>query len=97
VQALARTYTEAAVLTLVECLKDPRHAVSAAVALLDRGWGRPSQPIGGDEERGPIHYTFSWASAQPEADAPVIEGQEAPTDDRAHQPLTLAWTTPDSC
>jgi hypothetical protein len=97
VQALARTYTETAVLTLVRCLDDPRHAVSAAIALLDRGWGRPSQPIGGDEERGPINYSFSWAATPPEAGAPVIEAQEAATDDARSdaQPLTLTWQRDD--
>lgn len=43
---LARAYTEEAILTLAECLKDPdgRIRVAAANALLDRGWGKPVQP-----------------------------------------------------
>jgi len=28
--------------------------VSAAQALLDRGWGKPTQPIAGDDEADPI-------------------------------------------
>ncbi len=46
---LARQYTEKAILTLVEIMGDeaaPRAArVSAATALLDRGYGKPTQQI----------------------------------------------------
>jgi hypothetical protein len=45
VQALARQHTERAILTLVESLDDPKLKVQAAVALLDRGWGKPVQEI----------------------------------------------------
>jgi hypothetical protein len=48
VQTLARSYTEAAVRTLAEALHDPKLKVAAACALLDRGWGRPSQPLTGE-------------------------------------------------
>ena len=41
VQALAREHTHEAIATLVASLKDDRHKVAAAEALLDRGWGRP--------------------------------------------------------
>jgi hypothetical protein len=46
-QELAREQTEDAINTLVACLKDEdgRVRVSAAVALLDRGYGRPAQSI----------------------------------------------------
>jgi hypothetical protein len=45
VQELARAYTEQAVRALVEALADPRLRVQAAVAILDRAWGRPVQAI----------------------------------------------------
>lgn len=48
--AAARAHTEEAVRTLVESLRDPKLRVQAAVALLDRGWGRPPQTIQGDPE-----------------------------------------------
>ena len=32
--------------------------VRAAEALLDRGWGKPTQPVDGDGEGGPI--TITW-------------------------------------
>jgi hypothetical protein len=49
VQELARLHTEAAILTLVKCLDEPRERVPAAVALLDRGWGKPTQPLTGED------------------------------------------------
>jgi hypothetical protein len=45
VQELARAHTELAVRALVEALADPRLRVQAAVAILDRAWGRPVQAI----------------------------------------------------
>ena len=49
---LAREHTMAAVETLVEVMADkeaPQNArVSAAGAILDRGWGKPKQDIGLD-------------------------------------------------
>lgn len=43
VQALARTHTAEAIKTLVAAMKDPKTSVPAAVALLERGWGKPVQ------------------------------------------------------
>lgn len=49
VQALAKQQTELAVNTLVEIMTNERTngsaRVQAAVALLDRGWGRPKQSV----------------------------------------------------
>jgi hypothetical protein len=43
VKELARAHTTEAIQALVEALKDPRSKVPAAMALLDRGYGRPEQ------------------------------------------------------
>jgi hypothetical protein len=46
-KSLARGYTEAAVRTLggvAEAGESEAARVSAAIALLDRGWGKPNQP-----------------------------------------------------
>lgn len=62
VRKLARGHTEEAVNTLVECLGDDhdgRVRVAAAQALLDRGYGKPTQPISGDEEGAPIAVAVS--------------------------------------
>jgi hypothetical protein len=49
VRDLARSCTEAAVRTLVEVMSNPKAPaaarVAAAVAVLDRGWGRPAQAV----------------------------------------------------
>ncbi|WP_245471295.1 hypothetical protein [Bradyrhizobium genosp. SA-3] len=49
IKSLARTHTVHAVNTLLQIMRDknaPAHArVSAANAILDRGWGKPLQPI----------------------------------------------------
>jgi len=54
IRSLARAHTATAVATLAGIMrqkKAPAAArVAAASALLDRGWGKPKQPIAGDEE-----------------------------------------------
>lgn len=59
VRELARQYTKEAVQALVDVLQDPAGSggakVSAANALLDRGWGKAEQPIvGGDDSTSPL-------------------------------------------
>lgn len=55
---MARQYTDEALATLAEIMGDEEapHAarVSAANSLLDRGYGKPSQVLAGDENGGPI-------------------------------------------
>ena len=50
-QELAREHTVDALLTLVFWMKsdDGKVAVSAANAVLDRAWGKPTQPISGED------------------------------------------------
>jgi hypothetical protein len=46
-KSLARSYTKRAVLTLAgvsESSESDAARVTAAIALLDRGWGKPNQP-----------------------------------------------------
>ena len=59
-QALARAHTPEAVAALVAALDSPRERVSAAVALLDRGWGKPTQPLAGDRAV-PLLVDFRWS------------------------------------
>jgi len=49
VKELARAHTEQAIQTLVDALSNERTSVAAAVALLDRGWGKPAQAITGED------------------------------------------------
>jgi hypothetical protein len=57
IRSLARTHTEKAINVLSGIMnekKAPAAArVSAAQALLDRGWGKPSQPLENGED-GPL-------------------------------------------
>lgn len=53
VRDLARAHTEAAINALAEALKNERTSVAAAVALLDRGWGKPVQEVTG-ADGGPL-------------------------------------------
>lgn len=52
--SLARSHTEGAVKVLAMIMYDdtvpPSVRVTAANNLLDRGWGKPAQPISGDED-----------------------------------------------
>jgi len=54
VKALARQHTQAAIRALVAALQDPKTAVPAAVALLDRGYGKPAQSLTGEGGEGPV-------------------------------------------
>jgi hypothetical protein len=64
VRELARAHGVDAIATLVEVMKDvkapPSARVSAANSVLDRGFGKPVQPIDGDGEGGPVGLVFSW-------------------------------------
>jgi hypothetical protein len=51
VQEMARACTPQAIEALTLALANPRERVQAAVSLLDRGWGRPTQIVAGDGER----------------------------------------------
>lgn len=58
VRDLARAQTENAIATLVNIMEDKEATaaarVGAASVILDRGWGKPAQPIDGDGEGGAI-------------------------------------------
>lgn len=59
---LARSQTENAIATLVKIMEDgkapPAARVTAASTILDRGWGKPSQPVSGDDESPPIRVMW---------------------------------------
>ena len=58
VKALARKHTEGAIATLASIMLDESakgsERVAAAQALLDRGYGKPTQAIAGDPDMGPV-------------------------------------------
>lgn len=53
IRSLARSYTEMAIQSLAGVAQNSESdsaKVAAAEALLNRGWGKPTQPISGDDE-----------------------------------------------
>ena len=56
VKELARQYTDQAIIALVKNLEDENGSVrnTAASILLDRGYGKPAQAIGGDDSMDAI-------------------------------------------
>ena len=56
IRSLARNHTDESIERLAFWLRsdNPKASVGAAIALLDRGWGKPTQPIGGDDEAAAI-------------------------------------------
>ena len=58
IKSLARKHTESALKVRAGIMNEPEAPAAARVAaansLLDRGWGKATQPIAGDEESGPI-------------------------------------------
>lgn len=66
IRSLARGHTEKAINVLAGIMNEPTapHAarVAAANSILDRGWGKPAQPLDGDGEGGPVKLTVTWQS-----------------------------------
>lgn len=62
IRSLARSHTETAIRTLAGIMrqdKAPAAArVAAAQALLDRGWGKPAQPIEGTDDGPTIRHSI---------------------------------------
>lgn len=57
IRSLARNHTESAINTLAGIASNGKQEsarVAAAEALLNRGWGKPTQPIAGDDEAAAI-------------------------------------------
>ncbi len=71
---ISREHTDTEIATLVKIMKDdeapPAARANAAGQILDRGWGRPTQPISGDADMPPLSFTtapmevVAWMAAQ---------------------------------
>ena len=85
IQALARAHTPDAIPALVAALANPSERVAAAVALLDRGWGKPIQAIEGSMEQTyvlrappPVESVDEWLRLHAPSDSrtdPAIDGK----------------------
>jgi hypothetical protein len=68
VREIAQQYTVEAVEALAAVMRDPKAPpaarVSAATALLDRGHGKPTQPIAGDDEMPPVSLSIEEQQRQ---------------------------------
>lgn len=81
VKEAAQAFTADAISTLADIMRSPEHPaaarVSAANALLDRGHGKPKQPLtGGDDDDNPIRSTMdlSRLSSEQLAALAAIDG-----------------------
>lgn len=67
IRSLARSYTTMAIQTLAGIAQNGEQEsarVRAAEALLDRGWGKPTQPVDGDGEGGPVQLKVTWLNGK---------------------------------
>ena len=64
VKALAREHTRAAVDRLAHWLQseNAKASVAAAIALLDRAYGKPAQAVTGGDGEGPVKLIVEWAN-----------------------------------
>ena len=60
IKALAREHTTEALAALVEAMPEGSHRdkIAAATALLDRGYGKPTQVVAGDDDMPPIDMSM---------------------------------------
>jgi len=70
VREMARALTEEAIETAAQIMRNPEETgaarMSAVNAILDRAWGKPSQPLDGDGEGGPIKVqAIEWRVVRP--------------------------------
>ncbi len=81
VRSLARSHTEAAIKCLAGLMNEkkvpPTARVQAATVLLERGWGKPTQPIAGDET-APLIMRIERVIVEPGIASPnaQLEGDE---------------------
>lgn len=76
IKSLARSHTEKALAVLAGIMNEqssPAAArVTAATALLDRGWGKPAQAIvGGDEDDNPLKMIVTGVLRQDDEPAQI--------------------------
>jgi hypothetical protein len=50
--------------------------IAALRELLDRGYGKATQPLSGDATGAPIAYSFRWADALPHEPEPIAEADD---------------------
>jgi hypothetical protein len=70
IRSLARSHTRTALNVLVAVMRNtkatPPARVAAANAILDRGWGKPTQTLGNDENALELIHRIERVIVQPE-------------------------------
>ena len=82
IRSLARSHTNMAIKILAGIAKDGTNEaarVSAAIALLDRGWGKPPQAHTGEDGKGAIRVTIRH----------ILNGHDAPAPRVIDEPRAL--------
>jgi hypothetical protein len=79
IEALAREHTPAAIAALVDALRSPKERVGAAVALLDRGWGKPTVTVEGNLD---MLHSYVLRAPTPTESADEWLKMHAPSDSR---------------
>jgi hypothetical protein len=93
IEAEAREYTREALDALLKALLVPSTRVPAAIALLDRGWGKPKITIEGDVAM----RSYVLRAPSPVESADEWLRQHAPSDSRAAPAIIDATVTTDEC
>ena len=74
IRSLARSHTRTALNVLVAVMRNtkatPPARVAAANAILDRGWGKPTQALANDETALELIHRIERVIVQPEISAP---------------------------
>jgi len=76
IRNLAREHTEVAIKALRHIAEQGQQEaarVAAASALLDRGWGRPTQPLAGDDTMPPLGISADQVQQRKERASQMIE------------------------
>jgi hypothetical protein len=98
IAALCRVHTAEAVNVLVKAMKRERDAVPAAIALLDRGWGKPKQQleVSADADAIGLHLVaarafvaLAEAAEAGQAQPPTIDGEADRAEARARSLFAL--------
>ncbi len=61
--------------------------VAALKELLDRGYGKATQPMSGDRDMSPVSYEFRWADATPQPEPELMP----PAADTDQEDMQVVW------
>ncbi len=99
IRSLARSHAPNALNVLQGLMNEPTtpaaSRIAAAEILLNRGYGKPTQPIGGEDGKPIRVQAIAWLDTIEASDrAKVIEGHPAPTKENGQKTLTNGNSPP---